>query len=632
MRHIIVGTAGHIDHGKSALIRALTGTDPDRLKEEQARGITIDLGFAHLDMGDVQVGFVDVPGHEKFVKNMLAGVGGIDFVLLVVAADESLMPQTREHFDICRLLGVNSGIVVITKSDMVDEEMVELVTEEVRDAVKGSFLENADIIPVSSKTGAGIDRLKTVIHELGLNIRERPANRLLRLPIDRAFSIRGFGTVLTGTLTSGEIQKDQEIELVPGGLTAKVRGVQVHGEMTGRAISGQRTAVNLQGVDLAAVERGMVVTVSRTFRATQILDVRLSMLAAAKPLKHLVKVRFHQGTKETLARVALIGQDSLAPGDTSYAQLRLDEPVFCLHGDAFIIRRFSPTITIGGGLILHPNPSKHKSTDHNAIEALRKLDGNDIREKIPILLSVDAKRAIDLKELNSLLGLPVAELTRICKELSDAKKLVVLPATSPVLILPSIVESLKKSTLALIAAFHKENPIQRGLSKEELRKRFYDDLPLDVFRHCLDSMVEKRQITVMDEAVSLYGREVKLSAESEKVREMIEAELLQAGVQPPALAELQEDLNADPEEIKRIFFWMIKEKQLVKIAEDLVYHRSTLDEIKRRIKERFTFGTKLGVADFKDVFGVTRKHAIPLLEFLDREKFTRRLGADRVVL
>ena len=632
MRHIIVGTAGHIDHGKSALIRALTGTDPDRLKEEQARGITIDLGFAHLDMGDVQVGFVDVPGHEKFVKNMLAGVGGIDFVLLVVAADESLMPQTREHFDICRLLGVNSGIVVITKADMVDEEMVELVTEEVRDAVKGSFLENADIIPVSSKTGAGIDRLKTVIHELGLNIRERPANRLLRLPIDRAFSIRGFGTVLTGTLTSGEIQKDQEIELVPGGLTAKVRGVQVHGEMTGRAISGQRTAVNLQGVDLAAVERGMVVTVSRTFRATQILDVRLSMLAAAKPLKHLVKVRFHQGTKETLARVALIGQDSLAPGDTSYAQLRLDEPVFCLHGDAFIIRRFSPTITIGGGLILHPNPSKHKSTDHNAIEALRKLDGNDIREKIPILLSVDAKRAIDLKELNSLLGLPVAELTRICKELSDAKKLVVLPATSPVLILPSIVESLKKSTLALIAAFHKENPIQRGLSKEELRKRFYDDLPLDVFRHCLDSMVEKRQITVMDEAVSLYGREVKLSAESEKVREMIEAELLQAGVQPPALAELQEDLNADPEEIKRIFFWMIKEKQLVKIAEDLVYHRSTLDEIKRRIKERFTSGTKLGVADFKDVFGVTRKHAIPLLEFLDREKFTRRLGADRVVL
>jgi len=632
MRYVIVGTAGHIDHGKSSLIKALTGNDPDRLKEEQLRGITIDLGFAHLDLGDVHVGFVDVPGHEKFVKNMLAGVGGIDFVLLIVAADESLMPQTREHFDICRLLGVASGIVVVTKTDMVDEEMVELVTEEIRDAVKGSFLENADIIPVSSKTGEGIDNLKKAIHNLGVTVRQRPANRLLRLPIDRAFSIRGFGTVLTGTLTSGEIQKDQDIELVPGGLTAKVRGVQVHGEMTGRAISGQRTAVNLQGVDLAAVERGMVVTVVRTFKATQILDVRLSLLASAKPLKHLIKVRFHQGTKETLARVALIGQDNLAPGETAYAQLRLDEPVFCLHGDAFIIRRFSPTITIGGGLILHPNPSKHKSTDHKALEALSKLDGTDIKEKIPVLLAVDAKRAIDIKELNSLLGHPVAELTSICSELSQAKKLVMLPASSPVLVPTSVVESLKKSTLSLITAFHRDNPLQKGLSKEELRKRFYDDLPLEVFRHCLDSLAEKQQIQILDEAVSLYGREVRLSAESEKARAMIEAALLKAGVQPPTLAELQAELNAKPEEIKRIYFWMIKEKQLVKIAEDIVYLRTTLEEIKRRIKEKFTPGAKFGVPDFKDIFGVTRKHAIPLLEFLDREKFTRRLGVDRIIL
>jgi selenocysteine-specific elongation factor len=401
---------------------------------------------------------------------------------------------------------------------------------------------------------------------------------------------------------------------------------------TGRAVSGQRTAVNLQGVDLAAVERGMVVTVPRTFRATQILDVRLSMLADAKPLKNLVKVRFHQGTKETLARVALIGQDSLAPGETAYVQFRLDEPVFCLNGDAFIIRRFSPTITIGGGLILHPNPSKHKSTDLGAAEALRKLDGADIKGKIPVLLEVDAKRALNLKELNSLLGLPVAELAQVCKELSDAKKIVMLPATSPVLVLPSVVESLKKSTLAQVAAFHKENPIQRGLSKEELRKCFYDDLPLEVFRYCLDSLVEKHQITILDEAVALYGREVRLSAESEKVREMIEAALINAGIQPPTLAELQEELDASPEEIKRIFFWMIKEKQLVKIAEDLVYPRATLDEIKRRIKEKFASGAKLGVPDFKDVFGITRKHAIPLLEFMDREKFTRRLGTDRVIL
>ena len=632
MRHVIVGTAGHIDHGKSSLVRALTGTNPDRLKEEQVRGITIDLGFARMDMYDVQIGFVDVPGHEKFVKNMLAGVGGIDFVLLVVAADESLMPQTREHFDICRLLGITSGIVVITKIDMVDEEMVELVTEEVRDAVKGSFLENAEILPVSSKTGRGVDQLKAAIHDLSVSVRPRPSNRLLRLPIDRAFSIRGFGTVLTGTLTAGEVQKDQEIELIPGGLTAKVRGVQVHGDLTGRAISGQRTALNLQGVDLNEIERGMVVTVPRTFNATQMLDVRLSLLANSKPLKHLVKVRFHQGTKETLARVALSGQDSLASGETSYAQLRLDEPVFCLHGDTFIIRRFSPTVTIGGGLILHPNPSKHKSTDRGAIEALRKLDGGDIESKIPVLLAIDAKRAITLKELNSLLGFPVSELACVCKKLSDAKKIVMLPASSPILILPAVTESLEESTLSQVAAFHKKNPLHKGLSKEELRKRFYDDMPLEVFRYCLDSLVKKRRIMFLDEAVSLYGRETKLSDESEKVQKMIEAALVNAAVQPPTLAELQNSLNADCEEIKRIFFWMVKEKQLVKIAEDIVYLRTTLDEIKQRIKEKFAPGSKLGVADFKDVFGITRKHAIPLLEFLDREKFTRRLGADRIIL
>ncbi len=311
MRHVIVGTAGHIDHGKSALVRALTGIDPDRLKEEQLRGITIDLGFAHLDLGDVQVGFVDVPGHEKFVKNMLAGVGGIDFVLLVIAADESIMPQTREHFDICRLLGVRTGIVVINKTDLVDPEMIELVRDEVMETTIGSFLEGAEIIPVSSKTGAGIDQLKKAIHDLALAIRPRPSNQMLRLPIDRAFSIRGFGTVVTGTLTSGEIQKDQEIELIPGGLIAKVRGLQVHGDMTGQAVAGQRTAVNLQGVDLAQVERGMVLTVPHVFRSTQILDVHLLLLPSAKPLKNLVKVRFHQGTIEVLARVALIGQDTI---------------------------------------------------------------------------------------------------------------------------------------------------------------------------------------------------------------------------------------------------------------------------------------------------------------------------------
>jgi selenocysteine-specific elongation factor len=632
MKHIIAGTAGHIDHGKSALVRALTGVDPDRLKEEQQRGITIDLGFAHLDLGDVQVGFVDVPGHEKFVKNMLAGVGGIDFVLLVVAADESIMPQTREHFDICRLLGVSAGIVVINKVDLVDPEMLELVVDEVTEAMAGSFLEKAEIIPVSSRTGEGIEQLKRSIHDLALAAPPRPGNRLLRLPIDRAFSIHGFGTVVTGTLTSGEIQKDQEIEFVPGGLTAKVRGLQVHGRMTPRAVAGQRTAVNLQGIDLAQVERGMVVTVPRLFRPTQILDVRLSLLPDAKPLRNLVKVRFHQGTLEVLARVALLGQDTLAPGETAYAQLRLDAPAFCLHDDAFIIRRFSPTITIGGGRVLHPNPSKHKSTDGRTLAALKELDREGLEAKIPVLIATDAKRAVTVGGLNSLLGLPGAEITRICAELAKAGRIVMIAAPSPILTLPSVVADLQKETLARVAAFHKDNELQRGISKEELRKRFYDDVPLEVFRHCLDRMVEARQIVFLGEAVSLYGREIQLSAEEETLREMIEAAVRQAAYQPPAMAELQASIPADSEAVRRIFFWMLKEKILVKLSDDLIYHRETLEEMKGRIRAAYAPGARFGVADFKDLFGITRKHAIPLLEHFDREKFTRRLGNDRVLV
>jgi selenocysteine-specific elongation factor len=632
MRHVIVGTAGHIDHGKSALVRALTGVDPDRLKEEQLRGITIDLGFAHLDLGDVQVGFVDVPGHEKFVKNMLAGVGGIDFVLLVIAADESIMPQTREHFDICRLLGVGAGIVVINKIDMVDPEMIELVQDEVEETIAGSFLEDAQIIPVSARTGEGIELLKKAIHDLATTVRPRASNRLLRLPIDRAFSIRGFGTVVTGTLTSGEIQKEQEIELIPGGLTARVRGLQVHGNMTGRAIAGQRTAVNLQGVDLAQVERGMVVTVPRVFRSTQILDVHLHLLPSAKPLKNLVKVRFHQGTIEVLARLALIGREMLTPGESTYAQLRLDTPVFCLHGDTFIIRQFSPTITIGGGTILHSSPSKHKSTDTRTLGRLEALDQGDLSGKIPIVLEADAKRAIDLNELNSIFGLPVAELAKICSDLAKAGKLVMLQAPSPILVLPQIVESLKKDTLSQVTAFHKENPLQRGISKEELRKRIYDDLPLEVFRHCLDTLVEKRRIAFLEEAISLYGREVQLTADDQKVRELIEGFFKNAGYQPLPLSDLQNASGLSSEELRRICFWMLKEKILIKLSEDIIYHREIIESIKQQIKAKFAPGSKFGVADFKDLFDITRKHAIPLLEYLDRDKFTRRVGNDRLLL
>jgi selenocysteine-specific elongation factor len=629
---MIVGTAGHIDHGKSALVKALTGVDPDRLKEEQLRGITIDLGFAHLDLEGVQVGFVDVPGHERFVKNMLAGVGGIDCVLLVVAADESIMPQTREHFDICRLLGISAGIVAITKVDLVEPELVELVREEVRETVRGSFLERAEIIQVSSKTGEGTERLKQALRAIAFSMPERPADRLLRLPVDRAFSMRGFGTVATGTLTSGSLRRDDEVELIPGGLIAKVRGIQVHGRATDLAVAGQRTAVNLQGVDLSQVKRGMSLAAPRIFRASQVMDVRLDLLATSRPLKNFSKVRFHHGTSEVLARVALMGQPLLEPGKSAWAQLRLEAPAFCLHGDAFIIRQFSPATTIGGGRVLNPLAVKHKVTDRQALVLLQSLEGNDVAQKLPGLIAMHPRQVIGLRELNAAIGLPEAELKNLCASATAAGKLVMVPGPLPILVLPAVVETLKKETVSLVARFHQENPLLRGVSREELRKRAYGGLPPEVFRFCLEKLSEEQQVSVQEDMVALYGREVRLSTAGLQIKERIESLLRQAGWQPPSLSEIPAMLSTDPTEVRKICFWMLKEKILVRISEDFIYHRETIREMKDKIHARYAAGARFGVAEFKELFGLTRKHAIPLLEYLDREHFTQRQGSERILL
>jgi len=632
MRHIIVGTAGHIDHGKSALVKALTGVDPDRLKEEQLRGITIDLGFGHLEIDGVQVGFVDVPGHEKFVKNMLAGVGGIDLVLLVVAADESIMPQTREHFDICRLLGVSAGIVVITKTDLVDTELVELVRDEVRDAVRGSFLEAAAVIPVSSKTGEGLAELKQAIHEAALSLPERPANRLLRLPVDRAFSMRGFGTVVTGTMVSGHLRKDQEVELIPGGLVAKVRGIQVHGQIMGQAVSGQRTAVNLQGVDLSQVERGMTVTVPHLFHPTQVLDVRLDLLPTARPLKNFTKVRFHQGTSEVLARVAILGPAPLEPGRSAMAQLRLDAPAFCLQGDAFIVRQFSPAVTIGGGRVLNPHALKHKLTDRETLASLLSLEAGDPARRLAGLIEAHPMCMMNLRELEADTGLIEPELKSLCATAAAGGRLAMVPAPQPILVLPPVIEALKEETIALVARYHRENPMLRGISREELRRRVYDGLPQEVFRYCLETLSEQQKVAVQEDMISLFGREVQLTPAGLEIKGKIETLLRQAGWQPPSMSDFASLCDADPAEVRRICFWMLKEKILIRISEDLAYHRETIEKMKYEIHTRYPAGSKFGVAEFKELFDLTRKHAIPLLEHLDRERFTRREGSDRILL
>src|SRR5271170_759979 len=374
LKNVIVGTAGHIDHGKSTLVKALTGTDPDRLEEEKRRGITIDLGFAFLDLGDARIGFVDVPGHEKFVRNMLAGVGGIDLVVLVVAADESIKPQTREHFDICRLLGIPRGIVAITKSDLVDPDVLGLVRLEIEDFVRGSFLEGAPIVPVSATTGAGLDALKMELQRIAVATPSKDATYHFRLPIDRAFSMKGFGTVVTGTLVSGALKMEDEVELYSLRKRVRVRGIHSGGKPVTRAVAGQRTAVNLAGIEREEIQRGMVLGPPAVFEPTTRLDARITLLTSARPLKNRARVHFHQGTAEAIADVVLVTATELAPGQSAFAQLRLDQPVLLLPGDRFILRQFSPVVTIGGGIALDVQAPRHKRVDAGVARFLETLE------------------------------------------------------------------------------------------------------------------------------------------------------------------------------------------------------------------------------------------------------------------
>ena len=385
MSSLIVGTAGHIDHGKSALVRALTGVDPDRLPEEKRRGITIDLGFADLELNDLRLGFVDVPGHERFIKNMLAGAHGIDLLALVIAADEGVMPQTREHFDICRLLGVRNGLIVITKKDLVDEEMLTLVEDEARELVEGSFLEGAPVINVSARTGAGLDELKSRLEELGKRVPARSGDFTMRLPIDRAFSMKGFGSVVTGTLISGKITEGDELELLPQRVSVRVRGLQVHNQAVHEAQAGQRTAVNLAGIDTAQIERGMVLTTAGRLRPTQVIDVSINVLpSASRALRSRARVRFHIGAAEVLGRIRVLDSSSqIAAGESGFAQIRLESAVVALHGDRFILRSYSPAETIAGGVVVDPFATKHRGREmERTLEHLRLLMDDDARREV----------------------------------------------------------------------------------------------------------------------------------------------------------------------------------------------------------------------------------------------------------
>jgi len=638
MRSVIVGTAGHIDHGKSMLVWALTGKDPDRLPEEKRRGITIDLGFADLDLGDVRIGFVDVPGHERFIKNMLAGAHGIDVVALVIAADEGVMPQTREHFDICRLLGVRTGLIVITKIDLVEEELIPLVRGEAEELVAGSFLESAPVLSVSAKTGLGLDELRTALREVASQVPARSADLVPRLPVDRAFTMKGFGPVVTGTLVSGKISEGDELELLPLGARVRARGLQVHGKSVRQAIAGQRTAVNLGGIDTAAIARGMVLAPTARLRATQILDVQLDVLSnAPRSLRSRARVRLHIHAAEVLARIHVLEDGGqIAPGESGLVQLRLETPVVAVSQERFIIRSYSPSHTAAGGMILDPFAVKHRGNDLPQVRRqLRSLLDSNPADRISTFVELAGDNGQRAADLAARTGWNAEVLTQT---LAQAKNTGAITDSDGVFMAPAVFERLGRSTVELITAHHKREPLARGLARETLRERLFAHTAPEVFRSVLLQLEQGGVIVSERDVVRLREHSLELTEADAQLRERLASVYEKAALAPPALDEAMLSAgiaNTQKTHGRKILQLLLDNATLLRVQGDLLFHRSALERLKLKLRD---YGDQhepersIDVATFKELAEVSRKYAIPLLEFLDRERVTRREGDRRRIL
>jgi selenocysteine-specific elongation factor len=647
MKSIIVGTAGHIDHGKTALVKALTGIDADRLEEEKRRGITIDLGFAHTELigadgKNIQIGFVDVPGHERFVRNMLAGVGGIDLVLLVIAADESIKPQTREHFDILQLLGVKRGITVLTKSDAVDSDTLEVVRLEVEEFLRGTFLESpkSPIVSVSALTGAGLQNLRQALATAAGQVETRDPKAIPRLPIDRVFTMRGFGTVVTGTLISGTIRQDDELEVFPTGRKVRVRGLQVHGQDANAAVAGQRTALNLAGASTEDLSRGMMLAPPQVLTPTRTVDVHLRLLQSAPhPLRKRAKVRFHGHAMEAIGDVAfqaatqlnpdLIHKDDtlqMAPGSEAFARIRLPEPTLLLPGDRFIIRQFSPVVTIGGGVVLDATPiPRLKQTVVDSL--LRHAADENVAEVLKTRIARRWYGGLTIEQAVSETGL--------------RRELVVSYLTEPLtkgevlrfgdlFVDSTAVSALRQLIPESLELFHRQNPLVAGIGKEVLREKF--GLSPGVFAAVLNVLLVDQMIEVHGDSVRLPGHGVLMKDEEAESKKQIEEAFAGAGLRVPALKEVLTGLKVDRTRAQKIVTLLLRERMLVKLSEDLVFHRTALEELRRLVAAQKTKSPRMDVAVFKEITGVSRKYAIPLLEYLDRERVTRRVGDVREIL
>lgn len=632
MKQIVLGTAGHIDHGKTSLIKALTDIDTDRLKEEKERGITIDLGFAFLKLtDDIQLGIVDVPGHERFVKNMLAGVGGIDLVVLVIAADEGVMPQTREHLAICELLRVREGLVALTKTDMVDADWLDLVKEDTAEFLRGTFLEGKPIVPVSSKTGEGLEALRATLRTVCQTLTPRSTTGPMRLPIDRVFTMRGFGVVVTGTLFSGSLHLEDRVEVLPNRETARVRGLQVHNASVSEALAGQRTAINLQGLEKADIQRGHVLITPGRFPLTYMLDVTLTLLdAAPRPLKHRDHVRFHIGTSEIMGRVILLDRDEVQPGEEVFAQLHLEEPTVAAPQDRYVLRSYSPIQTIAGGTILDTLPTKHRRRRPQVLEQLTALRDGTAAE----ILAVHLRNAeyAGLQWADLLLRSPLDEtvLRSIVTDLQQQGIGVAIEENPPWLLHREQYAQARAHIVHLITEFHRLYPLKPAMFTEELRSKF-SAMPDKVFSAIVQELVASGELEVTRDKVKLASHQVTLSATLQAAIDALEATFRQAAYQPPSAEEALESqklLRADDRELLQV---LVDQQKLVRLKGDIFYHRDTFADIERQLRAHLAQQGEISAAEFRDLLHISRKYAIPLLEHFDNQRLTMRVGDKRVL-
>ncbi len=633
MKHIILGTAGHVDHGKTSLIKSLTGVDTDRLKEEKERGITIELGFASLALpGGLQLGIVDVPGHERFIRNMVSGASGIDLVMMVIAADEGVMPQTKEHLQICSFLGIKKGLVVISKTDMVDKDWLELVKEDVGHFLVGSFLEGVPIIPVSALKGEGLDELIRTLDALSREIEEDADAGIFRLPVDRVFTMKGFGTVITGTLMSGAIDLGETVEILPSGVSTKIRGIQVHNASVERAEAGQRTAINFQGLERESVSRGDVVVRPGTLIPSRSLDVCFEYLPGFEwKLKNRAQVRFHYGTSEIMARLIPMDRDEVKSGEKIFAQLVLDEPAMVMAGDRFVIRSYSPVTTIGGGLILDPHPPKHKRFKADVLEAFSILMNGDDAAKVGVMIGRTGLTGITLHELILRTGMPRNLLRRILDRLFSDREAILLDKEEIRVVSHTPYGVLLNHFLTELEQYHRKNPLREGLPREELRMSLGLGGNLKIFTMAMKDLEKQGRIVVDRENVRLTAHRVDLGMGLEEMRQEIETLYQKAGLTPPTVREILEKFSGEKSKVNDVLSVLLKEGTLVRISEDLYYYKETIGKLREDYKKFLLAQGQVNPSGFKDLTGLSRKFIIPLMEYFDLSKLTIRSGDVRIL-